>query len=403
MKFFFRTADADVGRYLRFFTFIPLPEIDDIMAEQAAAPSKRPAQRRLARDVIELIHGVEQANAVESQAEMLFAPPTASIPEPADSPDTTNATEKSRGKNTYINPLLNRYAPQVHQNNAPEAHITLPRSLIHDRSIARILYAAGLVSSFSEGHRLANNGGAYIGSRPGGGGEMPDQVDFVSVKNWFPEEIQKFIIGGDLLILRVGKWKVKVVKIISDEEFEKKGGTAPGWEQRKEELELKALSEKMHEAEGQNAEDTQELELKALSEKMHEAEGQNAEETEKLGEKDEEDENPNWMRKAMEKNGKEEGRVDGAIMKKKLTKDQKSVPKWKSKVTEKHEKKKREKVEAKLAKLKEDSNADWKDAGYGIGKRFKVPKLKVIKYWDGREPKLEPVKIRYHMSEEGLD
>lgn len=343
------------------------------MAEQAATPSKRPAQRRLARDVIELIHGVAEANAVEKQAEMLFAPSTASIPQSADPPISTNAANKSRGINTNINASLNRHAPQVHQNNAPEAHINLPRSLIDNRPIARILYAAGLVSSFSEGHRLANHGGAYIGSRPGGGGDMPDQVDYVSVKNWFPEEIQKYIIGGDLLILRVGKWKVKVVKIISDEEFEKIGGTAPGWEERKEELGL-----------------------------MQEVEGQNAEEVEKLGEKGEEDENPNWMRKSMGKSGKQEGRVDGPISKKKFTNDRKSVPKWKKKVTEKHEEKKRKRVETKLAKLKEASDADWKDAGYGIGKRFKVSKLKITKYRDGREPQNKPVKIRYHMSDEGL-
>lgn len=358
------------------------------MAEQAAAPSKRPAQRRLARDVIELIHGVDQANAVESQAEVLFGSSTASIPDSTDSPNSTNATEKTRGnpKNTNINPSLNRYAPQVHQNNAPQAHITLPRSLIDNRSIARILYAAGLVSSYSEGNRLACNGGAYIGSRPGGGGDMPDQVDFVSVKNWFPEEIQKFIIGGELLILRVGKWKVKVVKIVSDEKFEEMGGMAPGWEEKKADMELKVLSEKMQEVEGQNAEQTV-----------------------KLGKRAQEDENPTGMRKAVEKNGKDEERGKEPILekmatlKKKLTKHPKRLPKWKTKVTKKHEMMRREEVEAKMAKLKEANDADWKDAGYGIGKRFKVPKYKLTKYFDGREPPDKPVKIRYHMSEEGLD
>jgi len=49
--------------------------------------------------------------------------------------------------------------------------------------------------------------------------------------NWNPQETEKYIIGDDLLILRVGKWKVKIVKIISDEEFEKKGLTAPGWKE----------------------------------------------------------------------------------------------------------------------------------------------------------------------------
>ncbi|KAK4692532.1 hypothetical protein P7C71_g4697, partial [Lecanoromycetidae sp. Uapishka_2] len=58
---------------------------------------------------------------------------------------------------------------------------------------------------------------------------MGDQVDFTPAANWAASETAKYLIGDDTLILRVGKWKVKVIKIISDQEFHKQGLTAPGW------------------------------------------------------------------------------------------------------------------------------------------------------------------------------
>ena len=44
---------------------------------------------------------------------------------------------------------------------------------------------------------------------------------------------EQFIVDGNLLVLRVGKWKVKMVKIVSDEEFEEGELDAPGWKEWK--------------------------------------------------------------------------------------------------------------------------------------------------------------------------
>jgi tyrosyl-tRNA synthetase len=49
--------DADVARFLKSFTFLPLPEIDHIVAEHQQAPEKRTAQKRLAEEVTRLVHG----------------------------------------------------------------------------------------------------------------------------------------------------------------------------------------------------------------------------------------------------------------------------------------------------------------------------------------------------------
>lgn len=97
----------------------------------------------------------------------------------------------------------------------------------------RVLYHAGLVSSRSEGHRLIAKKGVYLGARPGGSGTMGEQLDYSPAADWEPAETQRYVIGGDTLIIRVGKWKVRIIKIISDEDFEKQGLSAPGWKDNK--------------------------------------------------------------------------------------------------------------------------------------------------------------------------
>ncbi|KAL1835304.1 hypothetical protein VTK73DRAFT_5796 [Phialemonium thermophilum] len=109
----------------------------------------------------------------------------------------------------------------------------LPESLILGKSIGRILYAAGLASSASDGHRLAVQQGAYVGAAPGqkagtNKGMLFGQLQFTPVKAWFPQETRNFLIDGKLLILRKGKHNVRVIEMVSDEEYARLGLTYPG-------------------------------------------------------------------------------------------------------------------------------------------------------------------------------
>ncbi|XP_003220864.2 tyrosine--tRNA ligase, mitochondrial [Anolis carolinensis] len=58
-QFFVRQPDKDVKRYLKLFTFLPLPEIDHIMEMHAKEPEKWGPQKRLAAEVTKLVHGKE--------------------------------------------------------------------------------------------------------------------------------------------------------------------------------------------------------------------------------------------------------------------------------------------------------------------------------------------------------
>jgi tyrosyl-tRNA synthetase len=71
-QYWLNTDDRDVERLLKFFTFLPLSEIATLMAEQAADPGKRPAQRRLAEDVTARVHGAATLRGVIQASQLLF-------------------------------------------------------------------------------------------------------------------------------------------------------------------------------------------------------------------------------------------------------------------------------------------------------------------------------------------
>lgn len=226
-------ADADVHRYLKLFTFEPLDVLESLMHEHNKEPSKRVAQHKLAREVLELVHSTKVARETEQQHRTLVQKGSASIPirlsedagKAADQTEHVDHRAPTPGRDTM--------------DTTPFQSLVLPKSLVFNQPITRVLYHAGMVSSRGDGHRKVQNKGVYLGARPSASGTMGDQLDFSPALTWDGSETEKYIIGGNTLILRVGKWNVKIIKIISDEDFEAQGLTAPGW---KEEIEEKPLT-----------------------------------------------------------------------------------------------------------------------------------------------------------------
>jgi tyrosyl-tRNA synthetase len=72
-QFFVQTPDEDVGRYLRYFTFLDEKTVRALDDEVARAPEKREAQRVLARELTTLVHGADEASKAERAAQALFS------------------------------------------------------------------------------------------------------------------------------------------------------------------------------------------------------------------------------------------------------------------------------------------------------------------------------------------
>jgi tyrosyl-tRNA synthetase len=71
-QYFVNTADADVIRYLRWFTFVSADELTELEEATTARPHERAAQRRLARELTTLVHGEHATEAVEHASQALF-------------------------------------------------------------------------------------------------------------------------------------------------------------------------------------------------------------------------------------------------------------------------------------------------------------------------------------------
>ncbi|MGB7052610.1 MAG: tyrosine--tRNA ligase [Acidimicrobiales bacterium] len=133
-QFFLRTEDEVVGTYLRFFTFLPHEHILELDRSTAEHPDRREAQRALAHDVVELVHGTVATARAEEAAAALFRGQVAELDEVT---------------------LLDVFA------DVPST--TLERARLDSGVLlVDLLAETGLVPSKSRGRTIVEQGGAYL-------------------------------------------------------------------------------------------------------------------------------------------------------------------------------------------------------------------------------------------------
>ncbi len=71
-QFWINTADADVIRYLKYFTLLSREEIAALERQVATEPHRREAQRRLAEEVTRMVHGEEGLQKAQQATAVLF-------------------------------------------------------------------------------------------------------------------------------------------------------------------------------------------------------------------------------------------------------------------------------------------------------------------------------------------
>ncbi|PLA40247.1 tyrosine--tRNA ligase [Neisseria sicca] len=80
-QFWLKVADADIYKFLKYFTFLSIEEIDAIEAKDKASGTKPEAQRILAEEMTRLIHGEAALQAAQRISESLFAEDQSSLTE----------------------------------------------------------------------------------------------------------------------------------------------------------------------------------------------------------------------------------------------------------------------------------------------------------------------------------
>ena len=132
-QFWFNTDDRDVERLLKLFTFLPLDEIRDLMERHVARPEERAAQRRLALEVTQLVHGEGAGLSVVKASSVLFD---------AES-DLTDLTEET-------------YAALREEVPFAEVNLDLPAALLD------VLTVCGAFESRGEAKRAIRQGGVSL-------------------------------------------------------------------------------------------------------------------------------------------------------------------------------------------------------------------------------------------------
>jgi tyrosyl-tRNA synthetase len=136
-QYFIRTADAEVGAYLRYFTFLGRDAIEELDRAVALRPEQREAQRTLAREVTGLVHGPEEAIRAERAAAVLFTEDIVLLDEPtlvaglADAPSEALAASELDGGLSLVDALIR----------------------------------TGLASSRGDARRQLSSGGVYVNNR----------------------------------------------------------------------------------------------------------------------------------------------------------------------------------------------------------------------------------------------
>lgn len=72
-QYWVRQEDADIERFLKMLTFLPLPEIATIVAEHQKAPESRSGQKRLAFEMTSLVHGEAEARKASEAADAIYS------------------------------------------------------------------------------------------------------------------------------------------------------------------------------------------------------------------------------------------------------------------------------------------------------------------------------------------
>ena len=173
-QFWLNTDDNDVVPYLKCFTFLDRPAIDELASAARDAAEKREAQRVLAREVTTLVHGAEHVSRAEHASSVLFG----------EDLSTLSADQ-----------VLAVFA------DVPSSQMTSAAFDGSGISLIDLLVDPGvrLLASKSEARRLVQSGGVYVNNRRASGVQMRLTRDQA--------------IEGKLFVLRKGQKQNHVVQL----------------------------------------------------------------------------------------------------------------------------------------------------------------------------------------------
>ena len=171
-QFFFNAEDSMVVSYLKIFSERSHEEIDELARLTDAEPHLRAAQKALAADITDLVHGVAARQAVEQASEALFG----------------------RGELKSVDaPMMTQVATELHGADVVRADGEMPW-------VTDALVASGVVASRGEAKRVIQEGGAYV-----------NNSKVTSVDQRLTDDD---LLAGGWVVVRRGKKTVGAVRVV---------------------------------------------------------------------------------------------------------------------------------------------------------------------------------------------
>jgi tyrosyl-tRNA synthetase len=171
-QFWLNTDDADVGRYLRYFTFLDRPTIEALEETARTSPESREAQRALAREVTRMVHGEDHVSRAERASSVLFGEDITSL---------------------AADDVLSVF------DDVPSSTVGVDKLAGEGVAVVELLASSGLTSSKGEATRLIRGGGIYVNNR-----RITDERMRLRPSD---------AIDGQLFVLRKGAKQNHLVKI----------------------------------------------------------------------------------------------------------------------------------------------------------------------------------------------
>ena len=172
-QYWINTDDRDVVKYLKWFTFLPLSEIDELAERHEKEPEKREAHRTLAYQATEFIHGTEQADIAVKTSEALFG------------------QEISDASDEMLEAIF---------RDAPSTELS-EKELESGVSIVDAMVQCELSKGKAAARRLIGGGGVYLNNR------RVTNVEYVITK--------KSLASAHIAVLRTGKRNYHLLKFAS--------------------------------------------------------------------------------------------------------------------------------------------------------------------------------------------
>lgn len=210
-----RTSDADVRRYLTMFTFVPMEVVESTMESHMNDPPKRKAQHLLAYEVLALVHGETQAfTTAEKHTRMRNGTIESVLPSVA---DTLLKAPRAKEQVDSIKPKEDSTSELDHT----EYDAVLPASRVVGLPMVRVMYFAGFFPSRKESNNAMQQGGVYVGSYVEGSKHSSEKaLQFRQlIKGTGASTV---LLDNKFIYLRLGKWKTKIILMVSDPEYERR-------------------------------------------------------------------------------------------------------------------------------------------------------------------------------------